>query len=200
MRIEGKETLAATQAEVWRGVNDPAVLRACTPGVTQFDETTPDHFDAVLELKLPAVSGRFEGTAEIVEREEPTRLKLKLKGKGAPGFVDGSAELELAPAEGDASRTLVRYVAEVQIGGQIARLGQRMIGGVTKEMAGQFFEALAQTLAAQRAATDAARVGAGSQATAPATTISPASKGPLLAMFQLAWRTLLNLLGLSKRS
>jgi hypothetical protein len=193
MRIEGQETVAASQAEVWRGVNDPAVLRACTPGLTKLDETTPDHFDAALELKLPAVSGRFDGTADVVEREEPRRLKLKVKGKGAPGFVDGSAELVLAPAEGDASRTLVRYVADVQIGGQVARLGQRMISGVTKEMAGQFFEALARTLDAQRAAAAGAPDGGASAS-------APAPPNAFLAFLQLAWRTLLNLLGLSKRS
>lgn len=181
MKIEGSERIAVALADAWRGVNDPAVLRACTPGVTRLDETAPDHFEATLELKLPAINGRFDGTAQIVERDEPRRLKLRLQGKGAPGFVNGDAEIFL---EADGDGTAVRYAADVQVGGQVARLGQRMISGVTKEMAGQFFEAF-ERAAAPGAAADAA---------------PPPAPNPLMAALQLAWRTLLNLLGLSRRS
>ncbi|MGH7287817.1 MAG: CoxG family protein, partial [Myxococcota bacterium] len=137
MKIEGSERVALAPDVVWQGLNTPRVLQASTPGLVRLDETAPDHFEATLEIRLPAVSGRFEGTLDIVEREAPSRMKVKLKGKGAPGFVDGGAELFLAAAEGG---TQVRYSADVQVGGQVARVGQRMLSGVSKEMAGQFFE------------------------------------------------------------
>jgi uncharacterized protein len=187
MRIEGTEKVSARRAEIWRGINDPSVLRACTPGLTRLDETSPDHFDAALELALPAISGRFEGSVDILERDAEQRMKLQLKGKGAPGFVNGTAELLLADAEGGG--TQIGYVVDVQIGGQIARLGQRMIFGVTKEMLGQFFEAL------ERSVSVAAAPSASATASA-----RPAAPAPFAALVQLAWRTLLNLLGLSKRS
>lgn len=178
MRIEGRETVAAPRADAWRALNDPAVLRACTPGLTRLEETRIDHFEATLELKLPAVQGRFEGGVDIVERVEPERMKLRVEAKGGPGFVNGEAELQLEDAEGG---TAVRYLADVQVGGQIARLGQRMISGVTREMAGQFFEAFERALAG------------GGEAL-------PAPRSALAAFLQLAWRSLLNLLGLSRRS
>jgi carbon monoxide dehydrogenase subunit G len=186
VRIEGSEKIAVPRSAVWSGINDPAVLRACTPGLTRLDESSKDHFDAVLELAIPALSGRFEGSVDIVERVEQERMKLRLKGQGAPGFVHGTAELRLADAESGA--TQLGYLVDVQVGGQVARLGQRMIFGVTKEMLGQFFEALERRLAAP------------APAGAQAASIPGAPPSALASFLQLAWRTLLNLLGLSKRS
>ena len=179
MRVEGHETLGVSRADAWRGVNDPEVLKACTPGVTRLEETRPDHFEATLELKLPAIHGRFDGSLDIVERTEPNRLKLHIDAKGGPGFVNGEVELHLEDTE---AGTALRYVADVQLGGQVARLGQRMISGVTKEMAGQFFESLERVLAG------------GGTCGALST-----PRNPIAAFFQLAWRTLLNLLSLSRR-
>jgi len=189
VRIEGRERVATPRGAVWTGLNDPAVLRSCTPGLTRLDETAPDHFDAVLELALPALNGRFEGSVDIVERVAGERMKLRLKGKGPPGFVDGTAELSLADAEDGG--TQLGYAVDVQIGGQIARLGQRMLFGVTKEMLGQFFEALERTLRPAPAAASAQASAAAAPARAPSA---------LAALLQLAWRTLLHLIGLSKRS
>ena len=180
MRVEGHEIIAVSRADAWRGVNDPEVLQACTPGVTRLEETHPGHFDATLELKLPAIHGRFDGSVDIVERIEPVRLKLQIDAKGPLGFVNGEAELQLEEAE---AGTILRYVADIQVGGQIARLGQRMLSGVTKEMAGQFFESL------ERVLSDGGTSGEPS-----------AAPNPVAALFQLAWRTLLNLLGLTRRS
>jgi carbon monoxide dehydrogenase subunit G len=177
VRIEGRERVAVERREVWRRLNDPAVLRRCTPGLVSLEPSGTDRFDAELVLELPALRGSFKGSVEYAERREPERLRLRLRGKGAPGFLDGEATLELAPhAEG----TEVAYAADVQIGGPIARLGQRMISGVAKEMAGQFFERFALEQGA-----------AGSAPAAP--------PSAWRALLQLAWRTLLRWLGLSRR-
>jgi len=186
MRIDGTEVVSIPREVAWRGVTDPELLRACTPGLKKLDETSPGHFDAVLELALPAVNGRFEGSVDLLEQDEPNRVKMRIKGKGAPGFVDGTAEISLEDAPNGGTKVV--YVAELQIGGQIARLGQRMIFGVTREMAGQFFEALErhynQSKWRERQAAAAA----------------PGQPGALMSGLQLGWRTLLNLLGLSRRS
>jgi len=197
MRIEGEERVALTVARAFEALLDPAVLRACTPGLVRLDETQPGHFEATLELKLPAVSGRFEGTVDVVERDAPSRAKLRLKGKGAPGFVDGTAELALAEAEGGGSR--VRYVADVTVGGNVARLGQRMLSGVAKEMAGQFFDAFGKATAAWEASGAAADAAIPGMAPSAAPSALPEAPNPVFAALQLAWRLLLRALGLSKR-
>jgi carbon monoxide dehydrogenase subunit G len=191
VRIEGQARLALPRERVFRGLSEPALLQACTPGVTRLEETRPDHFEGTLELKLPALSGRFEGSVDVTEREEPSRVKLRLKGKGPPGFVDGAAELFLADAEVGPG-TAVRYVADVTVGGQVARLGQRMLSGVAKEMAGQFFEAFEQAGAAP-AGSGTERAPVGSEAPA-----LPRARSPLFAGLQLLWRLLLRALGLRR--
>lgn len=196
MKIEGREEVAAPRALVWRLLDDPAVLRACTPGLEKLEETTPGHFDAELALALPMLKGRFTGSVDHVERVEPERMRLRLAGKGAPGFVNGEATLVLADS---GPGTVVHYEADVTVGGQIARLGQRMISAAAKEMAGQFFEAFnGHAKAAAGAATPTGGDGPGSSAPAPVA--APPPVNPLRAFLQLVFRTLRNLLGLSRRS
>ena len=72
----------------------------------------------------------------------------------------------------------VAYAADVQIGGQVARLGQRMISGVTREMAGQFFSAFERWR--------------------PEAPEEKVAAPPARSFFQLLWRTLLRLLGLRR--
>jgi carbon monoxide dehydrogenase subunit G len=197
MRIEGEERVALPAARAFEALLDPAVLRACTPGLVRLEETQPGHFEATLEVKLPAVTGRFEGTVDVLERDAPARAKLRLKGKGAPGFVDGTAELAVDDADGGGSR--VRYAADVNVGGNVARLGQRMLSGVAKEMAGQFFDAFAAATAAREAGGGAQEPAPPGAAGSPAAAL-PAPPSPFFAALQLAWRLLLRALGLSKRA
>lgn len=138
MRLDGRQVVDMPPATAWQRLNDPRVLKACTPGLDHLEARDADHFDAVLEVKLPAITGRFEGTLEYLERQPPEKVRLRVQGKGSVGFVDGEVTLELAPVD---EGTSVHYVADVQIGGQVARLGQRMLSGVTREMAAQFFTA-----------------------------------------------------------
>jgi hypothetical protein len=120
-------------------------------------------------------------------------MRFRLKGKGAPGFVDGTADLALAEADG---RTTVRYVADVTVGGQIARLGQRMISGVAKEMAGQFFETFEKAGGASAAGPAPGSAGAPAGG-APGGAL-PAAPSPLFAGLQLLWRLVLRALGLRR--
>ncbi len=175
MIIEGREHVAVAISDVWRGLNDTRTYRDCMPELTSLEETRPDHMDAVLELKLPAISGRFEGSLDVLERNEPECLKLRLEGRGGPGFVAGEAEL-LMNESGDG--TDIHYRVEVQVGGQIARLGQRMIAGVSREMAGNFFTSFEQVMQGRE---------------------KPRAGNPLIAMIRLLWQSLLRVLGISRR-
>jgi carbon monoxide dehydrogenase subunit G len=143
VKLEGSQDIALPPPLAWERLADPRALRACVPGPERLEAQGPDRYDALLEVKIPAVTGRFEGSLEYLERQPPDRLRLRLRGKGALGFVDGDVVLTLAGVDlpGGAG-TRVQYAADVQVGGQVGRLGQRMISGVTREMAGQFFGAL----------------------------------------------------------
>jgi carbon monoxide dehydrogenase subunit G len=194
VRIEGQHRVALPRQRVFEALQDPAILRASTPGLTRLDETAPGHFGATLELKLPAISGRFDGTVDVIERAPPERMRMRLRGKGAPGFVDGTADLALAE---DGGGTLVRYVADATVGGQVARLGQRMISGVAKELAGQFFETFEKAAGAGAAASATPDHAGPSTSSAPPVPL-PAPPNPGLAGLRLLWRLLLRALGLRR--
>jgi carbon monoxide dehydrogenase subunit G len=183
MKFEGRERVRGAPAETFARLLDPGVIRRCTPGLEKLEEVSPGRFDALLEVKLPAVSGRFTGTVEHLERVEGERLALRLAGKGPPGHVDGRASFALAAVpEG----TEIAWEADVQIGGTIARLGQRMLSGVAKEMAAQFFEAFGAI----------AREAVAAAAGAPVAPAPARARSPLRAFVQLVWRSLLRWLGL----
>ncbi len=172
MRIEGRERVATAHPLAWQRINDPEVVRRCTPGLERLEETEPDHFEAVIELKLPAVRGRFEGEVEFLEREAPERLRLRVEAKGAPGFVHGEVTLRLSGAP---DGTEFHYQAEIQVGGQIARFGQRMVSGIAKDMAAQFFRAFDRI-----------------DELAPGESAAPSA---LRAFLELVWRGLMRALG-----
>ena len=104
-------------------------------------------WDRPLEMKVgvAGLKGTYKGTAAIRDRKEPESLTLAFEGKGGPGFVRGTAAITLAE---EAESTRLDSTADVQVGGLIASVGQRMLGGVSKMMADKFFNRMSELLQA----------------------------------------------------
>ena len=143
MRLEGVTTLPASVDTVWKTLNDPEALRRCTPGLKALTQVSPDTFEATLEIGIAAVKGTYAGTLAITDKQAPRHYKITLSGSGGAGFMKGEGTVDLEP-QGQAS--LLRWVGDIQIGGLIAGVGQRMLGGVGKMLIGQFFKCLESQL------------------------------------------------------
>ena len=143
MRLEGTNTLPAPLETVWKTINDPEALRRCTPGIKELKEIGPDTYQATLTIGIAAVKGTYAGTMAITEKRPPTHYKISLDGSGGAGFMKGEGTVDLE-AQGD--QTTLKWVGDLQIGGLIAGVGQRMLGGVGKMLIGQFFKCLEQHL------------------------------------------------------
>jgi len=143
MRIEGSYDLPAPRDRVWQALLDPAQLSRAIPGCEGLEAAGPDEYKATLKVGVAAVKGTFEGRVRLSDLEPPLRYKIAVDGSGGPGFVRGAAAMELSEVEGG---TRVLYAADVQVGGLIAGVGQRMMGGVAKMMLDQFFSRLAGQL------------------------------------------------------
>lgn len=147
MKIEGTHQLSAPRDRVYQLLVDPAVLQRCIPGCERLEQTAENIYSATIRAGVGPIKGVFTGTVRLEEMRPPEHYRIVVEGKGAPGFLKGSGNLNLE-AEGDG--TLIRYTGDLQLGGTIASVGQRMIQGTAKMMASQFFTALeaeAQTVA-----------------------------------------------------
>jgi uncharacterized protein len=139
MEITGSYQFAASPERVWQLLMDPAVLSSCIPGCERFDPTGDDRYTVTLTVGIAAITGTYTGTVHLVDQMPPTSYRLVVEGQGRPGFVKGSSAVTLK-ATGDA--TEVTVTADVQSGGPIARVGQRLMGGVAKMMMDRFFGCL----------------------------------------------------------
>ncbi len=144
MRVEISHLLPHPIERVWDVLLDPDVLRRALPGIEKLEPAGPDRFFVAMNLGVAAVRGRYTGTMEIVEQQRPSRYCLKGEGKGAPGWTKGQAELTLTSEDGG---TRVVAKGNAQVGGTIAGVGQRMMEGVAKGMARDFFAAVERILA-----------------------------------------------------
>ena len=144
MEISGSYTFNASPDRVWAVLMDPAVLASCIPGCDRFEPDGVDRYTVTLTVGLAAITGTYNGTVTITDMIPQTSYGLVVEGQGRPGFVKGTSAI-LLRSEG--ATTVVGVSATVQTGGTIARLGQRLIGGVAKMMLDRFFECLQSKLA-----------------------------------------------------
>jgi len=139
MKIEGTQELRAPRERVYQALVDPEVLQRCIPGCERLEKTAEDTYSARLRTGVGAIKGDFQSTVRLEEMRPPEHYRIVVDGKGGPGFVKGSGNLDLEERDG---LTVINYTGEIQVGGPIAGVGQRMIQGTAKMMASQFFTAL----------------------------------------------------------
>ncbi|HXI25857.1 MAG TPA: carbon monoxide dehydrogenase subunit G, partial [Pyrinomonadaceae bacterium] len=146
MKIEGTYQIHAARERVFNALIDPAVLQRCIPGCESLEKTGEDEYAATMKAGVGPVKGTFKGNVHLQDLCPPGHYKLLVSGKGGPGFVKGTAIFDLEQV--DAS-TMIRYSGEMQVGGIIAGVGQRMIEAAAKMMAGKFFGALESELSGE---------------------------------------------------
>jgi carbon monoxide dehydrogenase subunit G len=143
MDVNGSYTFAAAPEAVWNLLTDPKVIAGCLPGCDRLEPLGEDRYRAAMTLAVASVSGKYSGTVSMLDKNPPHSYRLLVEGKGSPGFVTGEATIELV-AEG--AGTTVRVTGLGQVGGLIARVGQRLLGSVSKMMMDRFFACLQSRL------------------------------------------------------
>ena len=145
MKLEGSHDIPVSRERVWAAFLDPEVLRRAIPGCEKLDAVGDGEYKATLKIGVAAVKGTFEGKVRLFDMKAPESYRMAVEGSGGPGFIRGETQITLSDANGG---TRVSYTADVQVGGLIAGVGQRMIGGVSKMMPDQFFNKMSQLLQA----------------------------------------------------
>jgi hypothetical protein len=137
---------AHPREQIWQQLLDPAVLARLLPGVEKLEATGPDQYHVVVQLGVGAIRGTYTGKVALADLHPPESFRLVGEAKGGPGWAKGQATLSLL-AEGEGTRVVAQ--GDVQIGGAIATVGQRMLEGVAKSMAHEFFQSLDRELTGQ---------------------------------------------------
>jgi carbon monoxide dehydrogenase subunit G len=145
MKLEGSYDVKAPRDKVWNAFLDPATLQKAIPGCEKLELIGADEYKATLKIGVAAVKGTFEGKVRLMDKKPPESYRLSAEGSGGPGFVRSDTVITLSDSEGG---TRVSYSADVQVGGLIAGVGQRMLGGVSKMMADKFFTTMSELLQA----------------------------------------------------
>ncbi len=164
MKISGEATIKAPVDKVWDALLDPAVLVRTIPGCERLETTGEHAYAMTVTAGVAAIKGTYSGTCSLSDLHEHESLVLKAQGAGAPGTIAADVQVRFAEA-GDS--TMLTYDADAIVGGMIGGVGQRMLGSVSRRMAGEFFGNV------ERVLTGAAPVGPVGEGTAPATSATP---------------------------
>ncbi len=137
MEIVGEQLIPRPQGVTWASITDPEVLRVCIPGCESMDKISDHEFELVMGAKVGPVSARFKSKITLADVDAPHSYTLIFEGQGGvAGFAKGEAHVRLSP-EGDATR--LQYTAKAMIGGKLAQVGSRLVDGVAKKLAENFF-------------------------------------------------------------
>lgn len=182
MDITGKHRIPAPRQRVWDALNDPEILKRCLPGCQALESTGDNELTATVTARIGPVSAAFKGKIELADLDPPRSYGIVGRGQGGPaGFAKGSAQVVLEPM-GD--ETLLRYQAQVDIGGKLASVGSRLIAGVANTMAEEFFGRFSRALIGAPSDTQAPAAGASAPAVASR---APSSAGHLPLIDRIAW-------------
>ncbi len=147
MKIAGEQVLSAPRERVWKLFNDPERLSRLIPGCDKLETLGPNEYAGTINVAIAAVKGVYTGKLKLEEIRPPEHYRMLVDGKGKQGFIRGSGTMDLAVKNG--SQTIVKYSGDVQIGGPLVQVGQRVIENAAKMMLGQFFAAADAELKAE---------------------------------------------------
>ena len=143
MKLSATYVFKALPEKVFAALIDPAILQKCIEGCEKMEKTGEDTYDANLKVGVAGIKGSYVGKIRIEEKKPPESITLQAEGKGGPGWVKGTARVQISP-EGEGSE--LQCESEGQVGGLIAQVGSRLVEAVGKKMQDEFFRKLGKQL------------------------------------------------------
>ena len=145
MKLSAIYAFKAPPEKVFAALVDPAVLQKCIDGCEKMEKTGEDSYDAHLKIGVAGMKGSYVGKIRIEEKKPPESFTLKVEGKGGPGWVKGTAKVQISPKDAGSE---LRCEADGQVGGVIAAVGSRLVDAAAKKMLDEFFRKLGEQLPA----------------------------------------------------
>ncbi len=139
MKIEGSYSFKVGREKLWDTLLDPDALAACIPGCQEFRVISDDRYSVSLKVGVGAVSGTYRAEVTVLDKVEPETYTMMVEGKGKGSTLRGRGTMTLSETE-DGSE--IGLVANAQVTGIVARVGQRLMGSASKSLIGQFFDCI----------------------------------------------------------
>ena len=140
MDLAGQYNIPAKKEIVWNALNNPNILKKSIKGCESLEKSSENEFNAKVKANIGPVSATFIGSVKISDVTIPNGYTLSGEGKGGvAGFAKGSVKITLSNSE-QPNHTTLDYSGSAQVGGKLAQLGSRLIGGVIKKTTDEFFE------------------------------------------------------------
>lgn len=143
MELQASYAFNAPVERVWDLLMDTEAIAACLPGCHGLRPAGDDRYELELSVAVAAIAGNFKGSVSLQDKRPPQSYTLVVEGTGRQGFVKGRALVTLAA---DAERTQATIAAQADVGGMIARVGQRLLEGVARATMNRFYACLGSRL------------------------------------------------------
>ena len=144
MKLTGSYKLNVKKEIVWQALNNPNILKQCIPGCESFEKESDTIFTVTATNQIGPMNATFSGKVTLSNILENQSYTITGEGQSSVGFANGSANVKLTEENG---LTTLVYEVNVNVGGKIAQLGSRLIGGVAKKMSDYFFGRLSDVAA-----------------------------------------------------
>ena len=174
MDFKGEYRIPASRDKVWEALNDESVLKQCIDGCEELNKETANEFSAKVTAKVGPVKAKFSGKVTLSDIDPPNGYTISGEGQGGvAGFAKGGASVKLAEDQG---QTVLNYQAKAEVGGKLASVGSRLVEGVAKKTADDFFKKFIEIVSSEEKGTSADGSGAGAEAEGRLTARTQASK------------------------
>ena len=175
MDLTGEYRIPATREKVWEALNDPEILKQCIDGCQELNKDSDTEFSVKVTAKVGPVKAKFVGKVVLSELDPPNGYTISGEGQGGvAGFAKGGADVKLAD---DGGETVLSYEAKAEVGGKLASVGSRLVEGVAKKQADDFFGKFSEIVSGD----------AEPAATAPAEALAPAVAGDNEGISPMVW-------------
>src|SRR5262245_10074274 len=140
MIIEGAQVFHAGPEVVWDFLMDADVLARVMPGTRELKQIGEGRYSGRMAATIgPITAAGFALAISLSDIERPRAYVMSVDASGKLGFTRGQARVKLEPENGD---TRMDYRADLQMGGKIASVGQRLLDLVSRTMLKHGMEAL----------------------------------------------------------
>ena len=144
MNISGDVDFKVSIDKMWDALHDTEILKSVIPGCESLTLNENGEYDVKLKLGVAAVKGVYTGKVKLEDVEAPKYYILKAEGSGTPGHVDVTMHCKLSEKGDNACR--LDWNCDAVVGGMIAGVGSRVLGGIAKFMANKFFKDIQKQL------------------------------------------------------